>query len=548
MCRTIIESLIKTAEISSKSVSFLDMLGKELQVSYKEMLQHSITFASHLKNYGLSIDDRVVIILSTCPEFTYAFFGTMLAGGIPVPVAPAFIGTSNLEYYMNRVEFIISDSQSKFLVTTGSDYSLFQNSCWQENLSFIDISEINFNETKAFDCVLPDSDQVCYIQYTSGSTGTPKGVVLTHDNVLKNIEGIGRAVNVRENEVVVSWLPIYHDMGLVGGVLLPVHYTVALALMPPELFVARPIKWLELISKYQATMSPGNNFAYSYCLKKIKDEQIKGLDLSSWRVAFNGSEPIDIDTINQFYEKFKTIGYKKSTMMPCYGLAEATLGVTFAPPDEEPQILECKSDSLYVGAKVEIVTEKSCNTIKIISTGKPIYCLDLAIIGSDNNELGEGYVGRIGVASDTIMKGYLEKSTCRRELLRNRWLMTGDIGFIYEGNLYVTGREKEVVIIRGKNFSLVDIENVLRKNKKINHYFVAFSYIDAEKQTEALGIVIEIREETESFLEGLKEQILREMSNSFGFVPEKIVFASPHTIPRTMNGKIRRNHCRELFV
>lgn len=548
--QTIVDTLIKASGGNSPlSVAFRTLTGAERRFTYNDIFRHSLTFAGHLKNKGLNAGDRVAIILSTCPEFAFAFFGTVIIGGIPVPVAPPLFGLKDMNYYMNRVDFILKDSGSKFLVSTGSDILLFQENkqCINKSFQYINVSGINFHEQKNTDYVLPDPDQVCYIQYTSGSTGAPKGVALTHDNIVKNIEGIGRAVQEQERECVVSWLPLYHDMGLVGGLLFPVYHNASLVLMPPELFVAKPLKWLEYITFYRATMSPGNNFAFAYCLTKIKEDDLHHLDLSSWRVAFNGSEPIDINVIEKFYEKFKRAGYRKTTMLPCYGLAEATLGVTLASVHEEPRSLSCDSVVLYLGAKIK-PKNRGPGSTRLVSVGKPICGLEINIFGEDGEELEEGFVGRIGVAGGTVMKGYVRDFGYEKDLYMDKWLITGDTGFVYDDNLYITGREKEMIIVRGKNFSLVDIENVLNGTGGITDALAAFGYKDPENGSELLGIVIETKEKDTAVLDNIKEQIRRKVLNDFGFQPQKIVFTPPHSIPRTINGKIRRNYCGEYFV
>lgn len=549
--KSIIESLKEASrKIPSNPVYFRNMLGKESRSSYGSILKCSVGFAQHLRERGFRKEDKAVIILSNCPEFLYAFFGTIMAGGYPVPVAPPLIGLKDLNYYMDRVSFILNDSNSNFLITTRSDIPMYKDSerldC--NKFQFIDVLDVNYENGQIEDIHLPDSSQVAFIQYTSGSTGTPKGVALTHENIIQDIKGIGKAVDVHENECVVTWLPLYHDMGIIGGMLLPVFYAATLVIMPTELFVVKPVNWLLYISQYKATLAPGNNFTYDYCVKKVKDENIKELDLSSWRVAFNGSEPIDINVVQNFYEKFKNYGYKKTVMLPCYGLAEATLGVSFIKHDEEPEFLECNSKSLFLGSNVILKRYGDEDAVRLISVGKPIENLQIRIFDHENKELEECIVGRIGIAGPTVMKGYLNGSSYIKELINDKWLITGDIGFLYNGNLYITGREKDMIIIRGKNYSLVDIENALSHLNESIENIAAFSYFDSEESREALGIVIETQESDYEKNEAIKEKILMKLSNDIGVRPKIVIFTMPHTIPRTMNGKIRRNYCAQFFL
>lgn len=551
MASTIVEALFNASKHNSKFVHFLTLTGKEQAISYEDILKNSISYAFHLMEKGVNIADRIVIILSTCPEFIYSFFGVMLAGCTPVPVAPPAMGTSDLEYYINRVKHIFQDSHARFILTDADAIQLYieADSFFEDEQLFLNIGGIYNDYQKTVPYILPKHNDECYIQYTSGSTGVPKGVVLSHNNVIKNIMGIGTFVNANEQDIVVSWLPVYHDMGLIGGMLFAIFHSNTLVLMPPELFVARPIKWLELISSHRATLSPGNNFAYSYCTSKIKDQDMEGLDLSSWRVAFNGSEPIDFNVITRFKDRFKKVGYKSTSMMTTYGLAEATLGVTFAGLNDEPQFIKCQSKSLSIGSKIELADIcENDDAVVLVSVGKPMVGLKVKIFNTNNEEGKSGYVGRIGVAGETIMQGYLENNRYAKELLMDEWLLTGDIGFIYNDDLFVCGREKDMIIVRGKNYSLADIENVLKRVEGLNHNFVAFDYIDKESGMESLGIAVEMKEEASDIREFIKEQILHKMANNYGFVPKIMVFTSPNTIPRTINGKVRRNQCKYVFA
>ncbi len=548
---SIIDSLIHASNNNECTLYFRTNSRKELVYSYNDMWKGAMAFAQHVKEKGLNNGDKVVIVMNTSPEYIFSFYGVLLAGGIPIPAAPPALGLRDLNYYMSRINSILDNSEAKFITAFESDIVTFQQKLMpdKQGYKFISVDNIDFIKDVNIDYYEPKLDDICFIQYTSGSTNEPKGVPLTHKNILANIEGIGKAINVTTNESGLSWLPLYHDMGLIGGMLLPMHYMFnKLVLMSPML-LAKPLYWLKYITEYKSTISPGNNFAYKICVNKISEEDIRNLDLSSWRVAFNGSEPIDPIIINNFCDKFKSVGFKKSTMLPCYGLAEATLGVTFPAQGQEPFVLEFDNDNLFLGAKVQLFNkENNENKIsrRLLSLGKPMDCLEVKIFNTDNEELPEGNIGRICIKGSCVMSGYYNKDSSEH-FLHDGWLKTGDIGFIHDGNLYFTGREKELVIIRGKNYSAVDIENVIKNAEGEDVFCVAFSYFDAEKGNESLGIVFETDLKDDMSIEMLKSNIQKALLNTMQIRAEKIISVPAKSIPKTFNGKVRRLECVNLY-
>lgn len=544
--KSIIESLMNAVEKNESQVIIRTESGKAIQFSYPQILNRSLAFAYHLKMRGIKLHDRVLIVLSTSPEFIFSFYGVLLAGGIPVPVAPPSYGLRDLTYYLLRLKAIIQNSDAGFVAAYKSDYNAFSDKIDLTLKKHISYDDIDFNENVDTDIYMPKPDDICFIQYTSGSTGTTKGVPLSHRNILDNIEGIGMAMKVTDDERGLSWMPLYHDMGLIGGMLLPMHYSFTTMVFMAPMLLLKPIFWLKYISEYKTTISPGNNFAFNICVKKISEEEKSMLDLSCWRVALNGSEPIDINIVEKFYEKFKSVGFKKETMMPCYGLAEATLGVTFSPVDEEPRVIECSGDNLYEGATIKVVdgaTDNEKNTVKLISLGTRVHCLDVKIFDDEFNELPEGRIGKIHVKGSSVMKGYFSTKGCSQDGFNDGWFYTGDIGFIYKGDLYFTGREKELVIIRGKNYSAVDIESIIKRIDGVNLNCAAFGYKNPQKGWESLGIVFESKENDNESFESLKTIIQKEIISNFDIRPERIIKVPPKTIPMTLNGKIRRTDC-----
>jgi fatty-acyl-CoA synthase len=550
---SIIDSLIKASSDNKSELLFMPDHKRLMKYSYKDIWNGSLSFAENVNENGLRYGECVIIVLPTCVEFQFSFYGTLLAGGIPVPVATPPVGVKNINYYIERIEAILDNSKAKIIVASQNDIETFKEilNIDDKEYKFIDINSINYMKETSFNFYNPKLDDICFIQYTSGSTNNkPKGVPITHENVLENIEGVGKSIEVTERERGLSWMPLYHDMGLIGGMILPLHYQFEKMIFLAPILLAKPIFWLKAISDYRATICPGNNFAFSHCVKKVSEEEKKSLDLSSWRIAFNGSEPIDIKIINAFSEKFQSVGYNRNAMFPCYGLAEATLGVTLPVLGQEPYIAEFNHEKLYFGSKVELYnkgTEAEKSPVKLLALGKPIDCLDIGIFDQDGNNLGENYVGRICVKGNSVMNGYYSDQEHTQEAIKNGWLITGDIGFLYEGNLYFVGREKELVVIRGKNYSAVDIESVVKNIVEPELNCAAFGYLDSNKGRECLGVVFETNEKDLDKLDIMKKVIQKKIMSNFGIYADKINNIPSKSIPKTINGKIRRIECTRLY-
>lgn len=552
--RTISDAILHFLDSDNKSadIIFRSNVDQEYAYKYTEIIERALSYAYHLKLSGLNRMDRVVIILSTRPEYVYSFFGALLAGGIPVPVSPPS-GFRDQTHYIDRISFICSNCQAKFMIFSESDLPFSQRIKLKidESCKYMEVSACDHVGMSHYDYDAPDPDDVCFIQYTSGSTGIPKGVPLTHKNIVTNIKGIIAGINGGMNEVFVSWLPLYHDMGLVGGILFPMLCNYNLILFPPEAFVFDPIRWFRYITIYKGTLATGNNFAFARCVQKIRDDDLKGIDLSTWRVAWNGSEPISYKTIESFNTRFKKVGFRETTMLPCYGLAEATLAVTFAPVDEKPKYMSFDRNKIYNenrAVPVENGNKDMINPIGYISVGSCIPTISMKIVGSDNNALQEGNIGEICIHGDSVMKNYYGDDETSRDHYHERWFKTGDLGFIYKGELYITGRKKELIIIRGKNFFPVDIETVVKHNNKMCLNAIAFGFIDEHGGDERLAIVYEASEENDEANDRIKKRMQQNLLANLGIRANKIIHTPPKTLPKTANGKIKRLLCKDMFL
>jgi acyl-CoA synthetase (AMP-forming)/AMP-acid ligase II len=551
---SMVDSLLAAATENTSELIFMVNHRKTFTYTYQDIWNGSLSFAKKLKRIKLAIGETVIMVLPTSAEFQFCFYGTLLAGGIPVPIATPPFGGKNMDYYLERIEAILENSQAKTIVAEKTDVTIFQEKLHLDTIkySFIDVMDCA-DDTSEEDFIYhqPNAEDICFIQYTSGSTNNkPKGVPLTHRNIMANIEGIAAAVAVQDVERGLSWMPLYHDMGLIGGMLLPLHFNFEKMVFLNPILLAKPILWLKAISDHKATISPGNNFSFHHCVKKVTEQEKKQLDLSNWRVAFNGSEPIDINIIRDFSTKFQDVGFKKDTMTPCYGLAEATLGVTFPSAEEKVKVVAFNHENLFVGSKVTTNqnVKKANQAIQLLSLGKPANCVEVGIFDQDGNHLEETYIGRICVKGLSVIKGYYSTDWGSLPDIKEDWLVTGDIGFLYEGNLYFVGREKELVVIRGKNYSAVDIETLLRGELGAEFSCAACGYFDTGKSRECLGIVFESEETDPTILAQLKNKIQKIVMQYFGIYADMVIPIPLKSIPKTMNGKVRRMECIQLFA
>ena len=522
-------------------------------MTYGELHKQASSIASHLQSFK---GERALLLYTSGPEFITAFFGCLYAGVIAVPVYPP-----RRNQKLSRLLSIANDTQVKIALTTTpiladiekrwvSDSELAQ-------LSLIATDTIE-NNPKDFVPISVTSDNLAFLQYTSGSTGNPKGVMVTHGNIIHNQQTIQTAFGHSEKTIFVGWLPLFHDMGLIGNVLQPMYLGIPCILIPPVIFLLKPILWLKAISKYKATTSGGPNFAYDLCVKKIKSEELVNLDLSSWDLAFNGAEPIRAETLYKFANKFGACGFKYSAFYPCYGMAESTLLATGANKNKSPVIQGVKTTDLEQNLVVE--TEISSPEHRVfVGCGHPYMDTNVMIVNPESlNSCSPEQIGEIWVNSPSVAAGYWNNLEATKETFqayvkdsgKGPFLRTGDLGFLKNGELFVTGRLKDVIVIRGRNYFPQDIELSVEKSHQAlrPNCGAAFS-VDLGGE-ERLVVVQEVERtyvrklnSEEVFLE-----INQAVSQEHELAIDTIVLLKPGSIPKTSSGKIQRSACRQKFI
>jgi 1-acyl-sn-glycerol-3-phosphate acyltransferase len=518
------------------------------ETSYAALSAAAAAVAAGLQARGLQRGQTVAIMLPTSHDFFFSFYGILLAGGIPVPIYPP-TRLSQLEDHLRRQASILDNARASMLITVAEAQRLARLlSAQVEGLhSVVTVQELSA-EGQEYATPHLKPDDIALLQYTSGSTGTPKGVVLTHANLLANIRAMGQAARTTSKEVFVSWLPLYHDMGLIGACLSSLYYACPLVLMSPLAFLTRPQRWLWAIHRHRGSISAAPNFAYELCLRRIDDRDIEGLDLSSWQLALNGAEPISAETLLRFCERFGEYGFRPEAMTPVYGLAESSLGVAFPPPGRGVRIDRVQRQPLARSAQALPAAEDDPTALRFVSCGRPLPGHQIRIVDATGYEVAERHVGHLQFSGPSTTSGYFRNPEDTRRLFDGTWLNSGDLGYIAAGEVYLTGRVKDLIIRAGRNLYPHEIEEAVGDLPGIRKGCVAaFGSPDPVSGTERLVVVAETRE-TEA---GVREELRRRIDNAVvdlvGTPADDIVLVPPQTVPKTSSGKVRRAACRERY-
>ncbi len=495
---------LQAAAQSESGVTFLDAEESERALTFREMHERARRAAGTLLAKGVRPGDRVAIVLPTCPEFMDAFFGALYAGAIPVPLYPP-VRLGRLEEFHARTARMLAITGARLVVSDARISRLLGLSLEEARPELGLHTGLSGGEPR----FAPGSpEDLALIQFSSGTTVDPKPVALTHRNVLTNVAAIDTFLPRTGSEAGVSWLPLYHDMGLIGCLLLAVVHPGPLTLLGPEVFLARPALWLRAISRKRANLSVAPNFAYGLCARRIRDEELEGVDLSSWRFALNGAEPVAPAVLRRFADRFARWGFDARALMPVYGLSEASLAVTFTPPGRGPR-------TLVRGGR------------ELASVGAPIPGVDLAVDG-----------GRVLVRGPSVMERYFGAES---SMLREGWLDTGDLGFIEGGELFVSGRAKELVILRGANHAPQEFEDALDGLAGVRAGCAVAVGVPGE-EGEELALLVEHAAPLE--VEAVRARVVERT----GIRPHAVHLFAPGTLPRTSSGKLRRGEAlRQLL-
>jgi len=522
---------------------------EHVTLSYGELMSRAGNVAESLRERDVRPGDAVALMLPTCREYFESFLGTLFAGAVPVPIYPPY-RAKQLEEHLQRQVRILDNARASLLICAGqadiaARFLRARLPSIREVLPAASLAAQAARGPRSLPRVAPGDRAL--LQYTSGSTGDPKGVVLTHANLLANIRAMGEAAAAGPSDVLVSWLPLYHDMGLIGAWLGSLYFGALLVVMPPTAFLARPSRWLWAIHEHRATLSAAPNFAYELCASRIPDSELEGLDLSSWRMALNGAEPVSPAAIRRFQERFGAYGFRRDAMAPVYGLAESCVGLAFPVPGRGPRIDRVSADGFRRTGGAVVATEE-VPALEFVCCGRALPRHEIRIVDPGGRELQEREEGRIQFRGPSATQGYLANTEANRRLFERGWLNTGDLGYIADGELFVTGREKEVIIRAGQHIFPYEIEEAVALVPGVRKGNVAvFAATDPATSTEKLVVLAETRETVPSRREELRERISGVVLSLLGAPPEDVVVAPPGAVLKTSSGKIRRAACRARY-
>jgi acyl-CoA synthetase (AMP-forming)/AMP-acid ligase II len=525
---TLIGALAHAVEQGGVGARFVDRHERADTWRFDELWSRAKAAAGALTEAGTLPGDRVIIVSPTQVEFYDAFFGALMAGAIPTPVYPP-VRLGKLDEWVERTAQLVESVGAAAIVGDRRSRRLLGQVVGRASvpLGVLKLEELHTHEP-LLDVASPRPDDIVLIQFSSGTTRTPAAVTLTHRQVLANIEAIVESLpdEALSGGGCVSWLPLYHDMGLIGCLLTTLRVGQPMTLIPPEVFLMKPAIWLRTLSRYRGTVSPAPNFAYARAAEKIDEAELEGVDLSGWVVAMNGAEPIAVSAMERFAARFGRFGLRESALTPVYGLAEAALAVTFSDFTRPYEAREFDRDALGVG-RAEIAPAG----LRLPSLGRPLPGYAVEIRAADGDELPDGQVGAVWVRGPSITSGYYDGATPTV----GGWLDTGDLGFLFEGELYVTGRAKDVVVVRGRNHAPFDIERACDEVSGVRTgCSVAVS--ELSEQGEYLHLCVESRAPTPALADACREAVRRRV----GVTPDAVHVVEAGTLPRTSSGKLRR--------
>ena len=548
------DSLTSALEYAAKGVTgynFYDARGNLRSVlPYSVLRENARDLARRFMNFDLPRGSRVAIIADTSPEFVELFFACRYAGLVPFAM-PIPVNLGSRKIYVQQLKGMLESSEAS-IALSNLDYIEFLNEASKENISLRwsgtpgDLKQLPVRDV---DLECNHSDETAYLQFTSGSTRSPRGVVITERALMCNLQGIVRnGLEITPQDRSASWLPFYHDMGLVGLVLAPMVTQISVDYLATRDFAIRPLQWLRLISRNRCTVAFSQPFGLKLCSMRVRESDLKELDLSCWRAAGIGAEMIRPETLRAFAERFATAGFSESAFLPCYGLAESTLAVTFSKIGEGCKSIQIDSKTLIDKKMAVRLQADGRKQSEFVNCGRPLPGHTVKIMSDDGQQLPELMVGSVLVQGDSVMLGYFNNPEETNKALKSgNWLDTGDIGFLFNGDLYITGRRTDVIIVNGRNIRAQDIEELAEEQPEVrSREASAFGVTDEEGST-TIVLVIECRLTSVTERQALITRLQQLVYMAFG-VNCIVELVPPHTLPRTSSGKLSRFAAKQGYI
>jgi fatty-acyl-CoA synthase len=536
-----VPDMLRAAASHPSGVTFVGLREAEERLSWAEVDARARRAAGRLAAAGVRPGDRVALVLRTEPAFLDAFFGALHAGAVPVPLYPP-VRLGRMDEYQEATARMLRVSGARAVVASRAVARILGRAVEGAGAGLdLGVLEAEGLPSGAPLSVPRRGEDLALVQFSSGSTVDPKPVALTHAALCAQVDALTALVAPTAADVLVSWLPLYHDMGLIGCLLGATGYPGPLVLLPPEHFLARPALWLRAIARHRGTISAAPHFAFAYAADRVRDADLEGLSLASWRVALDGAEPVTAGALRRFAERFSPHGLDPGALMPVYGLSEAALAVTFSPPGRAPLAEPVDPGALAAG-------RVSPGPRAVMSVGRPIPGVEVEVRGDDGAALPERRLGRIHVRGPSLMQGYLGDEAGTSRALRDGWLDTGDLGFHAGGELFVHGRARDLVIVRGQNHAPDEFEACLAGIDGLRPgCAVALGFLPEGGDGEELLLLAE-RARGAARDDGSLEQAIREaVLSRTGVRPHAVRLLAPGTLPRTSSGKMRRAEALRRF-
>jgi fatty-acyl-CoA synthase len=532
------------------AVNLLRTGQPDLPISYSQLLRGAQGFAGALQNAGVRPGEVVVVILQHGEELIYSYFGAIIHGAIP-SIMPFLTEKLSPERYRADLSALISVTRPAAIVT----YAEFEGevrTALKEGDSVRAVILADHVSARDVDISLwqglkRDPEDVVLLQHSSGTTGLQKGVALSHQSVFKQLDIYGQTLSLNENDVIISWLPLYHDMGLIAGFLLPVLYGIPLVLMSPFDWVRAPYRLMQSVSQYRGTLSWLPNFAYNFCAQKIRDRHLEDVDLSSWRAIINCSEPVRLESHQAFQEKFASYGLREEALHTCYAMAENVFAVTQSSLTDRPGVEEIDREAFMMERLVKNANGKP--VMKVMSSGLPLSNVLIKIVDEKGDPLPERMVGEIVLKSDCMLNAYHNRPDATQKAFLDGWFLTGDYGFMSEGELFVSGRKKDMIIVGGKNVYPQDLEALTYEVAGVHAgRSVAFGIFDDEQGTEEVVIIAEIDSEEPAEQQKVADAIRLHVTRNSAIALRYVKVVGPGWILKTSSGKTARVANREKYL
>jgi fatty-acyl-CoA synthase len=517
----------------------------EFHHPFARLFEDALSVAGGLRAAGLEPGDTIALIIPGAREFLTTFLGAACAGIVPAPLYPP-VRLDQFEAYLRQTTPAVRASGAAAVVTTAQLRRVL-GSLQSDAPSVQSVLAIDRLETRRLEAIAPVRlDDPAFLQFTSGSTSDPKGVVLTHRNLAENVAAIAgpHGLRLTAHDRGMSWLPLFHDMGLIGMALTVLYAGCTTDFLSPLAFLKRPASWLRVISRTRATISFAPNFAYELCVRRVQPREMAGLDLSSWRVAGCGAEPVRAETLAAFASKFAEVGFREEAFLPCYGMAEHTLAVTFPPLDRAPRVDVVNADDL-ASARRAMPAGDGEGRAAVVSCGRPFPGHEMRIADTNGRSLPERHVGQILLKGPSVFGGYLGRDALSTATLAGGWLHSGDLGYVAAGELYVCGRVKDTIIVNGRNYYPQDLEQAASDVGDVRKGRVVAFGTQAGTGQDRIVVVLEPTDARPA--DDLADRVRGRILETTGVRVDDVVIAPSGTIPKTTSGKLQRVRVRQLF-